>query len=326
MSRIHEALKKAEQERGPNPNRNEVAAQTAAAVASAPETAEPTQETRGVAPGAGIGDDTILSPTPYSAPANGYLRFDDIRKRCSHPAWRPDPNSSVFTNPALSDQGAEQFRTLRSRLYQVRNSQPLKTLLVTSSVPGEGKTFVTMNLAHAIVRQPDRRVLLIDADLRCPRVHTVLGAPSAPGLTDYLRGEADEFTIIQHGPEGNGNLCMIPGGSEVTNPSELLSNGRLNMLLERMSPVFDWIILDSPPCLPVADPSILSEICQGVLLVVKAGATPSAVAQKGRQELQAANIVGVVLNAVGEAHLDNAGYYRAYRYGYGENKEKSATQ
>jgi protein-tyrosine kinase len=326
MSRIHEALKKAEQERAPNPLQESAPVQAARVVIASPEAATQTDEaarTNGATP-ASVGADTILSPTPYAAPANGYLRFDDIRKQCTHPEWRPDPNSSVFTNPALSDQGAEQFRTLRSRLYQVRNTQPLKTLLVTSSVPGEGKTFVTMNLAHAIVRQPDRRVLVIDADLRCPRVHTVLGAPSSPGLTDYLRGEANEFSVIQHGPEGN--LCMIPGGSEVTNPSELLCNGRLNTLLERMAPVFDWIIMDSPPCLPVADPSILAGIVHGVLLVVKAGATPSAVAQKGRQELQAANIVGVVLNAVGEAHMDNAGYYRAYRYGYGENKAKSAAE
>ncbi len=84
---------------------------------------------------------------------------------------------------------------------------------------------MTTNLAQALVRQPDRRVLIIDGDLRCARLHVPLGAPSSPGLSDYLCGEADEMAVIQHGQEGN--LCFIPGGKEVTDPSELLSNGRL---------------------------------------------------------------------------------------------------
>jgi tyrosine-protein kinase Etk/Wzc len=118
-------------------------------------------------------------------------------------------------------------------------------LLVTSTVPGEGKTFVTSNLAQSIVRQPDRRVLIIDADLRCARLHTHLGAPSSPGLTDYLRGEVDEMAVIQQGQDGN--LFLIAGGVEVTNPSELLLNGRLKKLIDRVAPVFDWVIVDSPP-------------------------------------------------------------------------------
>ncbi len=314
MSRIHEALKKAEQERtigqgieGASP-----------LAASVPAVDGPDPDTPGLEQHEGaahIAAGTAPVIMPLSAPALDYLRFDDLRKKCAHPEWNLDPNVNVFANPALSEHGAEQFRTLRSRLYQSRHNQPLRSLLVTSSVPGEGKTFVTVNLAQAIVRQPDRRAIIIDADLRCARVHTLLGAPQAPGLTDYLRGEADETSVIQHGPEGN--LCLIPGGNEVTNPSELLSNGRLAMLIERLAPVFDWIILDSPPCLPVADASILAGVCDGVLLVVKSGSTPSAVAQRARQELQTRNIIGVVLNAVGESQMYNSEYYHAYRYGYG---------
>jgi protein-tyrosine kinase len=305
MSRIHEALKKAEQER-------------AIAQASGTDVAPMPQEPATAAP-------TWIDHAPET-PGNvvhtaatlaaDYLRFDDLRARCAHPTWHLDPNVNVFFNPNLSVHGAEQFRTLRSRLYQLRGSQSLRTLLVTSSVPGEGKTFVTANLAQAIVRQPDRRVLIIDADLRCSRLHLPLGAPNSPGLTDYLRGEADEMAVIQHGQEGN--LCFIAGGNEMTDPSELLSNGRLRKLLDRVTPVFDWVILDSPPCVPVADPSILAALCDGVLLVVRAGSTPSEVAQKARQELQGKNIVGVVLNAVDEASMYGSGYYQAY--GYDESK------
>jgi len=313
MSRIHEALKKAEQERA--------TVQATEAVAQQRDAAPSANDWKSSTSVAAVIDATPASP-PAGTPASAYLRFDDLRARCAHPQWHFDPNVNVFFNPGLSTHGAEQFRTLRSRLYQLRSNQPLRTLLVTSSIPGEGKTFVTTNLAQAIVRQPDRRALIIDADLRCARVHTLLGAPAAPGLTDYLRGEADEMAVIQHGPEGN--LCFVPGGNEVTNPSELLSNGRLKKLLDRVMPVFDWVIVDSPPCLPVADASILADICEGVLLVVKAGSTPSAVAQRAYQELQGRNIVGVVLNAVGEAHMYSSQYYHAYRYGYGNAEIKPA--
>ena len=303
MSRIHEALKKAEQERA-----NVQAAATD--IAAFPTEAPPAAETW-----ASRAPEIMPEPTlPTAVGSQGdFLRFDDLRARCAHPTWHLDPNVNVFFNPNLSVHGAEQFRTLRSRLYQLRASQPLRTLLVTSAVPSEGKTFVTANLAQAIVRQPDRRALIIDADLRCARLHLPLGAPTSPGLTDYLRGEADEMAVIQHGQEGN--LCFIAGGNEVTDPSELLSNGRLKKLLDRVTPVFDWVILDSPPCVPVADASILAGLCDGVLLVVRAGSTPSDVAERARQELDGKNVVGVVLNAVDEAGMYGSGYYQAYGYG-----------
>jgi protein-tyrosine kinase len=325
MSRIHEALKKAEQERATLPARGHAPLPQLDAAEPLRDPAAAAVDMAYPAPAMEPQTSAVLAPVApamVAASRPEYLRFEDLQRRCPHPDWHFDPNLNVFANPALSEHGAEQFRTLRSRLYQTRNAQPLRTLLVTSSVPGEGKTFVTSNLAQAIVRQPDRRVLLIDADLRCPRVHALLGAPNSPGLTDYLRGEADETTVIQCGPEGN--LCLIPGGSEVTNPSELLSNGRLSELLARLAPVFDWILLDSPPCLPVADASILAGICEGVLLVVKAGSTPAAVAQRARQEMQTRNVVGVVLNAVGEAHLYNSEYYHAYRYGYGNSNANAS--
>lgn len=308
MSRIHEALKKAEQERA---NVQAATAEVAAFQAEAPPAAE-TWASR--AP------EITSEPTLPGAPGlqGNFLRFDDLRARCAHPTWHLDPNVNVFFNPNLSVQGAEQFRTLRSRLYQLRASQALRTLLVTSAVPSEGKTFVTANLAQAIVRQPDRRALIIDADLRCARLHLPLGAPTSPGLTDYLRGEADEMDVIQHGQEGN--LCFIAGGNEVTDPSELLSNGKLKKLLDRVTPVFDWVILDSPPCVPVADASILANLCDGVLLVVRAGSTPSEVAERARQELQGKNVVGVVLNAVDEAGMHGSAYYQAYGYGLGERR------
>ena len=314
MSRIHEALKKAEQDRAAGRTTGVVAPQEQISDA-----VEAAARVRIVA----------APPVVENVPSNGraaeYLRFDELRARCAQPEWHPDPNVNVFFNPTLSSHGAEQFRTLRSRLYQLRGSQSLRTVLVTSSIPGEGKTFVVANLAQAIVRQPDRRALIIDADLRCARVHNVLGAPRAPGLSDYLRGEADEMAVIQNGHEGN--LCFVAGGNEVTNPSELLSNGRLKALLDRVTPVFDWVILDSPPCLPVADATILGGLCDGVLLVVRAGTTPSPTVQRACQEMQGRNIVGVVLNAVQKSHLYGSYYYyQSYEQGYIRDDSKPAQE
>src|SRR2546428_7854337 len=153
--------------------------------------------------------------------------------------------------------GAERFRTLRSRLYQISGTRTLRRVIVTSSLPAEGKPFVAANLAQSIVRQPDRRVLLIDADLRASRLHLALGAPSTPGLTDYLRGEADEYAITQSSPDEN--LCFIPGGNEVSNPSELLHGERMRHLLDVVTPMFDFVILDTPPATPVHDPSVLAD-------------------------------------------------------------------
>jgi protein-tyrosine kinase len=308
MSRIHEALKKAEQERA--------AAQPVDNSPSLPSTATE------VMPRACEGSDDAPSIFKHSAaiapPLGNLRRFEDLCEQCAHPHWHPDSNVNIFSNPALSATAAEQFRTLRSRLYQLRGSQQLRTLLIASSVPAEGKTFVTNNLAQAIVRQPDRRCLIIDADLRCSRLHVPLGAPPSPGLTDYLLGEADETAVIQHGQEGN--LCFIPGGKEVANPSELLLNGRLKTLLERVTPIFDWVLLDSPPLLPVADASLLADHVDGVILVVRAASTPTEAAARACQELQGRNVVGVVLNAVEQSQAYSSYYYAGYGYGQEEAK------
>ena len=249
--------------------------------------------------------------TPYGLRSHGRMNvppppstdppeLDDLRKRCSYPEWSLDPALDVFSDPGWSAVGAEQFRTLRSRLYQLRGNRPVRTILITSAVAAEGKSFVAFNLAQAIIRQPGQRVLIIDADLRCSRLHRIFGAPNILGLSDYLGGKADEIAIIQSSHEGN--LFLIPSGTRIANPSELLANGRFKRLIERAAPLFDWIIVDSPPCLPVTDANIVANSCDGLLLVVKAYSTPAETAQSARQELQDRNILGVVLNFGSQFH------------------------
>jgi protein-tyrosine kinase len=282
MSRIHEALKKAAAERAWQPQTS--SAQTFVDV------------TEGFSHSAEAGNERDTTPKNGSAKPDKQpiVRFEQLLKRCAHPKWTLNPSMSVFGGTDSKKIGAEPFRTLRSRLSQIAGTRMLKRILITSSLPAEGKTFVTANLAQSIIRQPDRRVLLIDADLRASRLHVALGAPSTPGLTDYLRGEVDEYAIIQSGPDEN--LCFIPGGHQVSNPSELLPNDRMRHLLDVVTPMFDFVILDSPPATPVHDPSMLADLCDGVLLVVRAGVTEFEVAEKAVAEFREKNLLGVVLN------------------------------
>jgi len=298
MSRIHDALRKAAKEKtsqvlvGERLDVGPVGVDIPQSILSAGQVAEQARSTR-------------------PSEAGHFLRFDDLIQRCARPEWKPDVGYNLF--PRADDNakmGTERFRTLRSRLYQIAAARPLRRVLVTSSVPGEGKTFVATNLAQSIVRQPDKRVLIIDADLRAPRLHIALGAPIGPGLTDYLRGEADEYAVIQHGPEAN--LCFLPSGRPVSNPSELLSSNRMKKLLDLVTPVFDWVILDSPPALPIHDANILADLCDGALFVVRAGETRYEIAEKGVLEFRGKNLLGVVLNQVDQ----NEGYggYDGYPY------------
>jgi protein-tyrosine kinase len=300
MSRIHEALKKAERE--------------GSGVTSLTDSRAPERETSVAGNRADlIKVAEVVLPPPQDASARVFsLRFEDIKERCVQVTWRPDPLTDVFANTELGLEAAEQFRTLRSRIYHLQTEKSLRVILVTSPISGDGKSFVAMNLARAIVRQADRRVLVIDADLRSALLHSSLGAPVSPGLGEYLSGSADEMAVIQHGQEGG--LYFIAGGSPVSNASELLSNARLKALIERTVPCFDWIIIDSPPCLPVADASLIAGLCDGVLLVVRSGSTPSSAARKACHELQKRNVIGIVLNGVSEKTLTYGSYYGRGQY------------
>jgi len=299
MSRIHEALKKAAQERS-----SQLAAggePSFLGVADAPRMSVPLRELAEPAP-----------RTPDLGEAPGFLRYEDLIERSNPARWRIDARTSVFAGADEASIGAERFRTLRSRLYQLAGTRPLRRIVVTSSVPAEGKTFVAANLAQSIVRQPDRKVLLIDADLRASRLHQVLGAPRGPGLSDYLKGEANEFKVMQKGTDAH--LCLIPAGGEVSNPSELLLNERMKRLLELVTPIFDWVIIDTPPALPVHDASMMADLCDGVLFVVRAGSTDNQMAAKAAAAFQEKNLLGVVLNrADGDAGY--GGYYYSYPAG-----------
>jgi len=235
------------------------------------------------------------------------ISVDALLARCPQMEWKPDLGTMLFMNGDDSARGTEEYRTLRSRLYHLREKMTLKALLITSALPKEGKSFTAANLAQVMVRQHGRRVLLIDGDLRGPRLHLMLGTTSGPGLSEYLQGKNDEFSIIQRGPLEN--LFFIPSGTGIEDPAELVGNGRLKMLLQRVEPLFDWIIVDSPPAVPVSDASVLAKACDGVLMVVRSNATPSDAARKARMEFPDQSLIGVVLNGTSDEVTPYARYY-----------------
>ena len=290
MSRIHDALKRAEQDRATSMGGHVEPALERPELqpVSMPEYA---QTQTAVMPS--------ISPSAFS--------YETLLSRCPVAEWNPDERTMLFFKDDENRRGAEEFRTLRSRLYQIREKLPLKRLTVTSALPKEGKSFVAANLAQVIVRQHGRRVLLIDADLRSPGMHRHLGASQTPGLSDYLLGECDELSVIQRGPMDN--LFFVPAGRQATGAPELLANGRLKLLMQRVEPLFDWIIMDTPPVIPVADSTLLANFCEGVLMVVRSNSTPSDLARKAREEFQDKLLLGVVLNGIPADQLPQSRYY-----------------
>jgi protein-tyrosine kinase len=226
----------------------------------------------------------------------GPFTFDDLLANCSQSTWTPDLETMLFLSSAKQTRGSEVFRALRSRLYRIREKQRLKTLLVTSSLAQEGKSFVAANLAQAMALQPKCKVLLIDADFRSSRLHRALGTSATPGLGEYLLDEVEEFSIMQRGHEEN--LIFVPSGCPVSGPTELICNGRLSLLIERMKTVFDWIIIDSPAAIPVSDAGLLANCCDGVLVVVRSNSTPFDTVRKALQRFRDEHLVGVVLNDI----------------------------
>jgi len=249
---------------------------------------------------------TLATEDVVSEPHNG--ADTTLEQFCSR-NWNPDPKTMLFFGAQEPTPGQEDFRLLRSRLYQARESMPLKTVLVASSLAKEGRSFVAINLAQAIARQQGCRVLLLDADLRSPSLHLTLGTSDSPGLSEYLLAEVEHTRIIQKGQLEN--LYFIPSGRSVSGQTEIVSNGRLKTLLDRLSALFDWIILDSPAALPVSDAGLISNFCDGALLVVRSNSTPFDTVRKARERFREDRILGVVLNGIpGEGRVENR-YYRA---------------
>jgi capsular exopolysaccharide synthesis family protein len=218
-------------------------------------------------------------------------------------------NKPLLTQTAPQSPRAESFRQIRTNLQFAHVSHESKAVLITSSLPGEGKTTTATNLAIAIA-QGGQSVVLVDADLRRPRVDEYLGLERNAGLTTALVGRAEIEDLLQ--PWGNDELYVLTAGQIPPNPSELLGSDAMKQLIVRLEKKFDAVIIDAPPLLPVTDAAVLAQQVGGVVLVIGSSKVKLPDVQKslGNLEMVAADLLGVVINLLPSKGPD------AYAYNY----------
>ncbi|MCC7202276.1 MAG: CpsD/CapB family tyrosine-protein kinase [Nitrospirae bacterium] len=214
-------------------------------------------------------------------------------------------NSGVIDNRLVTLKepasiSAEQYRILFTRVAQLRQEASSYALAVTSSVKAEGKTFTSLNLAISIARDFDEKVLLIEGDLKNPGLYGYLKHPPGFGLTDVLVGKIDiESCAVKM---FDGQLSVLFAGKTVGNPSRLISSIRMQQIMKTVRENYKYIIIDTPPIIPLADINIYSKLVDGILLVIQAGKTPRSIVKRATSTLAADKVVGVVLNCVEPIH------------------------
>lgn len=204
---------------------------------------------------------------------------------------------------------AEGFRTLRTNIRYMEISRQIQTLLVTSALPGEGKTSTIAELGAALA-QEGNKVLVIDGDLRKPTLHQKFGLSNDKGLSTSLINRCEIDEVIS--PTRQRGLESLPAGPVPPNPSELLGTKKMAGLIEALKKRYDIILLDSSPVLPVTDAQVLSKLADAVVMVIKAGRTSCQNVKKAKSLLDyvGANLIGVVINQKKVKQHDYHGYYR----------------
>jgi capsular exopolysaccharide synthesis family protein len=203
--------------------------------------------------------------------------------------------------------GAEKFRFLAVRLRHLRQNRPLKKILITSTIPQEGKSTVSANLACTLARRKNQKTLLLEGDLRRPTIVNQFGVGKIPGLCEWLGGQTDSINIYKLESLG---LWILPAGATPQNPLELMQSGKLSLLMEQLEAWFDWIVIDSPPVLPLADTSLWSRLADGILLVTRKGTTEKQQLKRGLEAIEKSKLLGALVNSsANAAHTD---YYQRY--------------
>lgn len=201
---------------------------------------------------------------------------------------------------------AEQFRTLRGRIDSLSTQRPIKTVAITSANPDEGKSTASINLAAVTSMGVGRKVLLMDCDLRKPKIHRSLGIDPTTGLEEILMGRAsfDDAVVKVEGL----SLDLLPVRTPPANPSELLASAEMRRLVEEVSSRYDQVILDTPACLGLPDAKTVTELCDGIIVVVRANVTPREDVQTMLEILDKHRVLGMLLNDV-EPNREQYGYY-----------------
>lgn len=310
MSRVHEALRRAEQllETPAAPGEAAEADPVSLAIAEEGELAEETS--------------TIEIP-PAPPRTNGLVKsgqvnldvdWRNILSRCRSIPFRPAPETHLIDVEKPHEVPSEEFRSLRTRLNHLQSQQDLHLIVITSASPAEGKTFTAVNLALA-QSQLETPVLLADLDLRRPVIHNLFQAERAPGFSDFILAEKPLEECIRR-IEGT-NLYVLPAGSQVKNPLELLNMRHVKQMLQGLRQVFNWVILDTPPLLFSADANLLSTLADGALIVVRIGSTTYDNVIRAMQTLCENNVLGIVANGARAGEL-----YSKYTYYYTKQDEE----
>ncbi len=250
-------------------------------------------------------------PSPEAIPAKIEIRGDaqfDLAAADSRIRSVLDPMTLV----------GEQYRLLRAKLSLLQKERGIKTLLITSSVPAEGKTFTACCLAGVFAQEPGKRVLLLDADLRKPRAGQDLGVKNSmrvEGLSQVLRGEkkADEVLLSS----AKMDFFLLPGGPVPDDPAELLSSPLLERTIRGLAEMFDWVVIDAPPIIGLADATLIAPLCDAALLVVQTDKTPSKLAKEAIERLGREKFCGVVMNRGKHVRASRYYYYNYYHKGKG---------
>jgi capsular exopolysaccharide synthesis family protein len=199
----------------------------------------------------------------------------------------------------------EQYRALAASLHEAQADRKVKTVMVTSAVPGEGKTLTLINLALTLSESYKRRVLLIDADLRSPSLHRRFGVTNDVGLVDSLRPPRSNLPLVTVLP----NLMLLPAGRPEPDPPSVLSSEHLSGLIEECASCFDWVLLDTPPVAFLADAQLLVRHTNAVLFVIAAGSTPFPIVEQAIADVGREHVIGTVLNRVDPAVIRSLDYY-----------------
>jgi capsular exopolysaccharide synthesis family protein len=221
-----------------------------------------------------------------------------------------EPNSRVALLMDSQSAGADRFRYLRMRLQDLRQIAKLQSLVITSPLPEDGKSTISMCLATALAEGGKRSTLLIEADLHHPTLGSSLGLPVGRGLAECLESEFDPLSEIRKiEPLG---WCLLQAGNAKRNPTELLQSDALSALMRRVSQHFDWILIDSPPALPLTDAFSLSRQVDATLLIARADRTPREAIEETLKLIGRKHVVGIILNGTEGLTSLYSKYYGSY--------------
>ncbi|MGA9585842.1 MAG: polysaccharide biosynthesis tyrosine autokinase [Terracidiphilus sp.] len=242
----------------------------------------------------------LLTPTVARPEQEGPMQCEVLNIALS-------ADSHLMSLPDSESPANEAFHLLGVRLRHMRRQRPLKKVLITSTIPQEGKSMVAANLACTLALRTQQKVLLLEGDIRRPTQSKIFGIGNKPGICAWLDGEKPLINCLYRLAQPG--IWILPAGVSTGNSLELLQSGRVTPMMEQLTNWFDWVVIDSPPILPLADTSVWTNMADGILLVTRQGTTQKRQLQRGLEALGPQKLIGALLNsATNAAHSDY--YYR----------------